>query len=76
MANPKPLPLKNGDEEKIVTVRRLALEAQLDVRTVQRAMKNGIDKMRAAVDRERLKKAAKKLGVELKSPSTTNEGKK
>jgi hypothetical protein len=43
----------------------LAAEAQLDPRTVKHAIEKGISSLRAAVDRERLRAAAKKLGVAL-----------
>jgi len=44
---------------------KLAAEAQLDARTVERAARDGVSKLRAAVDRERLTAAAKRLGVKL-----------
>jgi hypothetical protein len=44
-------------------VLRLAAEAQIDPRTVKRAIRDGIDTLRAEVDRERLRDAAKKLGL-------------
>jgi len=47
------------------TVMLLAAHAELDPRTVRRASRDGIDSMRAAKDRERLRDAAKKLGVKL-----------
>lgn len=40
---------------------RLAAQAELDVRTVKRAMANGIGSLRAEVDKERLRVAAKSL---------------
>lgn len=46
-------------------VLRLAAEAQLDPRTVKRAVARGIEKMKAAVDRERLRVAATKLGIKV-----------
>jgi hypothetical protein len=46
-------------------VLRLSAEAQLDPRTVQRAAERGVDSIRAEVDRQRLRDAAKRLGVEL-----------
>lgn len=42
---------------------RLAAEAQLDPRTVQRAVERGIGKMQAAVDKERIRAAAAKLKI-------------
>jgi hypothetical protein len=42
---------------------RLAAEAQIDPRTVKRALDNGIDSLRAEVDRQRLRDAAKRLGL-------------
>jgi len=48
---------------------RLAAEAQLDVRTVKRAVDRGVDSLRAAVDRERLRQAAEKLGLQLDPPA-------
>jgi len=47
------------------TIRLLAAHAELDPRTVTRAIENGVDTMRAKEDREKLRKAAKKLGVKL-----------
>ena len=47
------------------TIRLLAAYADLDPRTVERAFRDGVDKMRAKDDREKLRKAAKKLGVTL-----------
>ena len=44
---------------------RLAAETRLDPRTVERAVKNGIEALRAGVDRERLKAAVDKLGLKL-----------
>jgi DNA invertase Pin-like site-specific DNA recombinase len=54
-----------GKELDDMTVKLLAAYAELDPRTIRRASRDGIDKMRAAKDRERLRKAAKKLGVKL-----------
>jgi hypothetical protein len=48
------------------SIARLAAEAQLDPRTVRRAMENGIDSLRSGFDRERLQAAAKKLRIEIK----------
>jgi hypothetical protein len=47
------------------TVMLLAAYAKLDPRTVRRASRDGVDKMRAAKDRENLREAAKKLKVKL-----------
>jgi hypothetical protein len=44
---------------------RLAAETGLDPRTIERAVDNGIDALRAKVDRERLKAAADKLRLKL-----------
>ena len=45
---------------------RLAAEAELDPRTVKRAVDRGVDTLRAEVDRSRIRAAAEKLGLELK----------
>jgi hypothetical protein len=42
---------------------RLAAESQLDPRTVKKAVDNGVDSLRAQVDRQRLREAAKRLGM-------------
>lgn len=42
---------------------RLAAEAQLDPRTVKRAVEHGLASLKAAVDKDRLTIAAKKYGV-------------
>lgn len=42
---------------------KLAVETQLDPRTIQRAVERGVDTMKAEVDRERLRAAAKKLRI-------------
>jgi uncharacterized protein (UPF0147 family) len=44
---------------------RLAADAQLDPRTVRRAIEYGIESLKAEVDRDRLKAAANKLGLRL-----------
>ena len=44
---------------------RLAAESQLDPRTVKRALEDGVTTLRAEVDRQRLRDAAKRLGVML-----------
>lgn len=44
---------------------RLAAEAQLDPRTVKRALERGVSKMQAAVDKERIRAAAAKLGIKI-----------
>lgn len=46
---------------------RLAAEAELDPRTVKRAVDRGVDTLRAEVDRTRIRAAAEKLGLQLKS---------
>ena len=46
-------------------VLRLAAEAQLDPRTVKRALERGVESLQAAVDKERLRAAAAKLGVKI-----------
>ena len=45
---------------------RLAAEAQLDPRTVKRAVEHGISSVRAEFARERLRIAAEKLSVALR----------
>jgi len=45
---------------------RLAAEAELDPRTVKRAVDRGIDTLRAEVDRTRIRAAAERLGLVLK----------
>jgi hypothetical protein len=45
---------------------RLSAETGMDPRTIKRAVDRGIRSIRAEVDRERLKDAAKKLGLKLK----------
>lgn len=47
-------------------VMKLAGESGLDPRTVERAVKRGVDALRAGVDRDRLRAAAEKLGLELR----------
>jgi len=44
---------------------RLSAEAQLDPRTVERAIKRGVEKMQAAVDKDRLRAAAIKLKIKI-----------
>ena len=44
---------------------RLAAEAQLDPRTVKRAVERGVEKLQAAVDKDRLRAAATKLKVRI-----------
>jgi hypothetical protein len=48
------------------TILRLAAETQLDPRTVKRAVEEGVGALKAAIDRERLREAAKRLGVKLR----------
>lgn len=47
------------------TVAKLAAEAQVDKRTAQKAVDNGVDSVKGDFVRDRLRKAAKKLGVSL-----------
>jgi len=47
------------------TLMRIAVEAQLDPRTVRRAFENGIDALHSANAKTRLKAALKKLKVAL-----------
>lgn len=44
------------------TIMRIALEAQLDPRTVRRAYEDGIDSLKSEFSRARLRDALKKLG--------------
>lgn len=46
------------------TIARIALEAQLDPRTVKRALEKGLDSMQSDFDRGRLRAALKKLKLE------------
>jgi hypothetical protein len=48
-----------------VDILRLAAEAQIDPRTVKRAIDHGVDALKAHVDRDRIRVAAKKLGLVL-----------
>jgi hypothetical protein len=48
------------------TLLRLAAEAQLDPRTVQRAVEKGVESLKSEFDRERLRTAAQKLSIRLK----------
>jgi hypothetical protein len=43
----------------------LVAESGLDVRTVTRALNEGVDALRAAASRERLREAAKKLKIKI-----------
>ena len=43
------------------TIARIAVEAQLDPRTVKRAIERGLDSMQSDIDRARLRGALKKL---------------
>jgi hypothetical protein len=45
---------------------RLAADSQLDPRTVKRAVEHGIDSLKAEVDRNRLREAAKRLGLTIR----------
>ncbi len=47
------------------TVMKLAVEAQLDERTVCRAIDKGVDALRSGFAKERLRAAAKKFGIAL-----------
>jgi len=47
------------------TILRLAVEAQLDPRTVQRAAEKGVSSLKSEFDRQRLRAAADKLAVKL-----------
>ena len=47
------------------TIAKLAAEAQVDRRTVQRAIEHGLDALRNGYGKDRLRVAAKKLGVRL-----------
>lgn len=58
------MPLKNVEITR-ADIYRLAAEAQLDPRTVKRALERGIDSMQAAVDKERLRAAATKLKLKV-----------
>jgi hypothetical protein len=44
---------------------RLAAEAQLDPRTVKRAIEKGIDRMQAEADKGRIRAAAAKLKIRI-----------
>jgi len=46
-------------------IAKLALESQLDPRTVKRAVQHGINSLKSEFSRERLAAAAKKLGIKL-----------
>ena len=50
-----------------LTIMRIALEAQLDPRTVMRAIENGIDSLLSDHSKARLREALKKLKVKLPS---------
>jgi hypothetical protein len=45
---------------------RLAAESGLGVRTVKRAVEKGVSALHAAVDQQRLRDAAVKLGIKVK----------
>jgi hypothetical protein len=51
----------NADAIDRADMLRLAATAQLDVRTVKRAYSSGVASLRAEVDKERLRNAAKEL---------------
>jgi hypothetical protein len=44
-----------------LVIQRIALEAQLDPRTVKRALENGIESLQSAFSKARLRDALKKL---------------
>lgn len=44
------------------TILKIAVEAELDPRTVQRALEHGVNQMKSEYDRDRLRACAKKLG--------------
>ena len=48
------------------TIMRIALEAQLDPRTVKRALERGLASLKSDFDKARLKVAAAKFDVRLK----------
>lgn len=54
--------MKELDEK---TIKLLAAHAELDPRTVRRAMREGVDALRAERDRDQLREAAKTLKVKL-----------
>ena len=45
---------------------RLAADAQLDPRTVKRAMERGLDSLKSDFDKARLREAATKNGVKIR----------
>lgn len=47
------------------TILTLAAEAEVDERTVRKAEREGIDAIKGVASRERIRKAAKRLGVKL-----------
>jgi hypothetical protein len=47
------------------TLLKLAGASGLDPRTVKRALERGVDSLRAEVDRERLRNAAAKIGIQI-----------
>jgi hypothetical protein len=53
----KPPPIGRGDILKIAAL------AELDPRTVKRALDRGINSLRAEVDRARIRNAAQELGL-------------
>lgn|GEM_PF-2535128 len=56
---------RNGAIDRGVLL-RLAADAQLDPRTVKKALELGLDHMKSDYDRVRLREAAAKHGVKLK----------
>lgn len=53
-----------------LTIMRIALEAQLDPRTVKRAIEKGIDSLQSAHSKARLRAALEKLKVKLPKPAS------
>lgn len=47
------------------TILSLAGEAKLDPRTVKRAVEHGVSSLKSEYDRERIREAAKRIGVTL-----------
>jgi hypothetical protein len=57
------MPTKN--EMSRADILKLAAEAQLDPRTVKRAIERGIESLQASVDKDRLRVAAHKLRLKV-----------
>jgi hypothetical protein len=47
------------------TIRILAAHAEIDPRTVERALREGVESVRSHANRERLIAAAKEMGIKL-----------